>query len=102
MTKHKWKTLNSVLTSQFPQFKIYDGDKFVASCKELEDSAMIATLFIEGNVRFGHSKKNTLWTVTGNPETDGNYEHAACCMLSLLKTMVASTGPDRITVSCDH
>lgn len=85
------KTIKQIFDSQFPQFKIYSGERFVASCKRLDDAAMIATCFgEETTVRYGHGVKHILWDVGAGFDFD--YDRAASTMLARLTTMV---GVDR-------
>jgi hypothetical protein len=87
------KTIKQIFDSQFPQFKIYSGGRFVASCKRLDDAAMIATCFgEETTVRYGHGVKHILWDVGAAWVDNGvdslDYDRAASTMLARLTTMV--------------
>jgi hypothetical protein len=86
------KTISHIFASQFPQFKVYNGSekdsRFVASCFLPADAAMIAACFGEGStVRYGHGLKYILWTVTGDRDSDLDYDLADAKMYDRLRVM---------------
>lgn len=66
-----------------PQLKIYNTvGEYVASCKHHEDAAAIIGVYGNGAiVRFGHKRKNVLWT-EGKEEfsVKSSYDQAATVM----------------------
>lgn len=59
--------------------KIFNpGGEFIASCKYYEDAGVVAHANGPGStVRMGHSKRDTIYTVSSDPDADLDLEYHA-------------------------
>ena len=67
-----------------PNFKVFNpAGEYIACCKHSEDAAALASLSGYGSqVRYGHAKKDTLWTEGSERFPAGeSYDGAAAIML---------------------
>tara|TARA_R110002110_G_scaffold386269_2_gene597942 strand:- start:489 stop:785 length:297 start_codon:yes stop_codon:yes gene_type:complete len=62
-----------------PNIKVFNPDnEYVASCKYFEDAGAVAFGYGPGaTVRMGHAKRDTIFTVSDDPDADNDGEYHA-------------------------
>jgi predicted secreted protein len=74
-----------------PQFKVYRASgEYVASCKYASDAGWMAAISGDGaTVRYGHAKKDTLWTEGAEVTTAGkSFDHVAEIILDRYQALM--------------
>lgn len=78
-----------------PVFKVYRNGEYIGCCKHPEDAAALVGMS-GGEVRYGHSRKWTLWTDGSEDGCAGDsYDDAAKTMLSRLEQLIRDADEKR-------